>query len=140
MILARQNKARIAISQWVINESVAAVQRKKNEGKITDRQASEILTGIADTIEGKLENINLSLYPISEKEITDSRITIYETKCPHAPDALHIYVADKANCIHFVTADEQLADVLKKSPLKHKLITVHVGTSNDLSKLFEYFS
>jgi predicted nucleic acid-binding protein len=116
------------------------VQRKKNEGKITDRQASEILTGIADTIEGNLENINLSLYPISEKVVTDSRITIVETECPHATDALHIYVADKANCSHFVTADEHLADVLKKSPLKHKLITVYMGTSDDLSKLFEYFS
>jgi predicted nucleic acid-binding protein len=64
ILLAKRNKAIVAISQGVINESFAAVERKVIDSKITDRDASKIVTGIADMIEGKIEQINLSLYPI----------------------------------------------------------------------------
>jgi predicted nucleic acid-binding protein len=134
--LARKNKARIAVSQWVINESVAAVQRKKKEGRITRQETSVILNGIADIIEGYLEPINLSLYPINEEVIVGSRTTLFETECPSAADALHVYVADKANCDYFVTADEELACALKRSHLARKLIAIHALTPNDLMVLF----
>jgi predicted nucleic acid-binding protein len=90
-LLAKQNKATVAISQGVINECIAAVERKKNEGKITEHQIYEILTSIADTIEGNIEQINLSIYPISEKVIFGSRATIMDIHCSHATDALHIF-------------------------------------------------
>jgi predicted nucleic acid-binding protein len=93
------------------------------------------LTGIADVIEGHLENINLSLYPITERVIADSRTTVFEMECSNAADALHVYIAKKANCHYFVTADEGLANILKKSS-NPNLIAIHIGTEYDLLVLF----
>lgn len=103
---------------------------------MTDREASKILTGIADMMEGELEHVNLALYPITERVIMDSRTTILDTECENAADALHIHVADKANCLYFLTADKPLAETLKNSHLKHKLVAIHIQTRNDLLLLF----
>jgi len=138
--LAKENKARVAISQWVINECVGAVQRKKNHNEYSDHEPFEIMTGIADMIEGKIEQIDLSLYPISEESIIASRTIILEIGCNTAADALHVYVADKSNCHYFVTADNSLADIMKRSSLRRKLITININEPNDILKLFSDFS
>ena len=121
VLLAKQEKVRLAISEWVINECVGAVQRKRNENKLTAHEASEILTGIADLVEGKIEEVNLSLYPVSERVIRGSVATIQEVRCNSAGDAIHVYIADRANCNYFVTADKGLASRIKSSGLRHKL-------------------
>jgi predicted nucleic acid-binding protein len=131
-LLAKQNKVKIAISQWVINECVAAVQRKKNKRKMTARNASEILTGIANMIEGKIEDINLSLYPITERVIDDSRTTVMETECETAGDALHVCVADKAKCDYFVTADKPLYDSLRNCSVNRRLIPLYILCESDM--------
>ena len=114
---------------------MAAVERKKKEGKMNNHEASEVLTGVADMIEGQIEQINLSLYPISENVVINSRLTIAETNCVHAADALHLYTADKANCDYFVTADHTLYDTLTHSDLKQKLIPINISNPNDMSQL-----
>jgi len=98
VLLAKQDKVRLAISEWVINECVGGVQRKRNENKLTKQEAAEILTGIADLVEGKIEEVNLTLYPVTERVIRDSVTTIQEVRCNTAGDAIHVYVADRANC------------------------------------------
>jgi len=135
IFLAKQNKATIAISQWVLNECVAAVEKKKKEGKMGDREASEVLTGIADLVEGQIEEISLSLYPITEQVIIGSRATMMEINCEYATDALHLYVADKANCNYFVTADNTLYITLSRSRLKMKLIPINLFNDIDMSRL-----
>jgi predicted nucleic acid-binding protein len=102
---------------------------------MNDHEASEILTGIADMIEGQIEQINLSLYPISENVVIYSRVTIAETNCEHATDALHLYIADKANCDYFVTADHTLYSTLNNSHLKLKLIPINISNVSDMSRL-----
>ena len=103
---------------------------------MTDHESSEILTGIADMVEGQIEQINLSLYPISEKVVIDSRMTIMETQCENAVDALHLYIADKANCDYFVTADNTLYNTLNESDLRQKLIPINIWKASDMSQLF----
>jgi predicted nucleic acid-binding protein len=90
-------------------------------------------------IEGKIEQINLSLYPISEQVIFGSRGTIFDVHCKNAADALHVYVADKSNCNYFITADIVLANVLKNSNLGYKLVTVDFTNTNDMSAFFSNF-
>jgi predicted nucleic acid-binding protein len=141
VLLARQNKARLAISQWVINECISVVQRKKNDVDITDHEAFEILTSITDLIEGKIEEADLSIYPISENVITSSRATIMDIECNTAADALHVYVADKSGCDYFVTADNNLAMIMKKNrSLSQKLIPINLNETNDLLNFFSGFS
>jgi predicted nucleic acid-binding protein len=137
-LLAKQNKITLCISQWVINECVAAVDRKKKEGGITDRQASEILTDIADMIEGHIEKMNVSLYPITEEVILDSRTMIMEAHC-NSSDALHLYVSDKSDCDYFVTADIQLALSIKNSKLGYRLKTVNIWEEADMKRFLSSF-
>lgn len=139
MLLAKQDKVRLAISEWVINECVGGVQRKRNENKLTKQEAAEILTGIADLVEGKIEEVNLTLYPVTERVIRDSVTTIQEVRCNTAGDAIHVYVADRANCNYFVTADKGLASRIKNSGLRHKLVAVDIDELSDMLNFFSYF-
>lgn len=102
---------------------------------MSNHEASEILTGIADIIEGQIEQVNLSLYPISEDVVIDSRLTITETNCEYAADALHLFIADKANCEYFVTADHILYDTLSNCDLKLKLVPISISNASDMSRL-----
>jgi len=139
VLLAKQDKVRLAISEWVINECVGGVQRKRNENKLTKQEAAEILTGIADLVEGKIEEVNLTLYPVTERVIRDSVTTIQEVRCNTAGDAIHVYVADRANCNYFVTADKGLASRIKNSGLRHKLVAVDIDELSDMLNFFSYF-
>jgi predicted nucleic acid-binding protein len=141
VLLARENKARLAISQWVINECVGAAQRKKNNNELSKHEVFEILTGITDLIEGKIEEADLSIYPISEDVITSSRTTIKDMECNTASDALHVYVADKSGCNYFITADNNLAMTMKKNgSLIQNLIPININEPDDMSKFFSDFS
>jgi predicted nucleic acid-binding protein len=135
VLQAKQYRSRIAISQWVLNECIAAVERKKKEGKMNDREASEVLTGIADIMEGQLEETEFSLYPVSENVVIDSRRTMTQTHCVYASDALHLYTADKANCDYFVTADHILYSTLANSVLKTKLVPINISNTSEMSRL-----
>lgn len=139
VLVAKQDKVRLAISEWVINECVGGVQRKRNENKLTKQEAAEILTGIADLVEGKIEEVNLTLYPVTERVIRDSVNTIQEVRCNTAGDAIHVYVADRANCNYFVTADKGLASRIKNSGLRHKLVAVDIDELSDTLNFFSYF-
>jgi predicted nucleic acid-binding protein len=139
VLLAKQDKVRLAISEWVINECVGGVQRKRNENKLTKQEAAEILTGIADLVEGKIEEVNLTLYPVTERVIRDSVTTIQEVRCNTAGDAIHVHVADRANCNYFVTADKGLASRIKNSGLRHKLVAVDIDELSDMLNFFSYF-
>jgi predicted nucleic acid-binding protein len=132
VLLARQGKIRLAISEWVINECVAAVQNKRNKNIISKEEAAEHLAGIADLIEGKIEEVNLSLYPVTEDVVRNSLITIQDVRCHSAGDAIHVYTADKSHCDYFVTAEEDLSNKIKVSNLGHRLSAVNIGDLNDL--------
>jgi predicted nucleic acid-binding protein len=136
--LAKQDKIRLAISEWVINECVAAVQRKRNSNEISEREASEILAGIADLLEGKIEEVNLTLYPVTETVIRNSLVIIQDVMCNSANDAIHVYTADKTRCNYFITADKPLANQIKKSKLKHRLTAVDINDLNDTLTFFHH--
>ena len=61
VLLARQGKIRLAISEWVINECVAAVQNKRNKNIISKE------AGIADLIEGNDENFHTKVSKVRVK-------------------------------------------------------------------------
>jgi predicted nucleic acid-binding protein len=139
VLLAKQDKIKLAISEWIINECVAAVQKKRNEDKLTEKEAAEILAGIADLLEGKIEEVNLSLYPVTERVVRNSLLTIQAVKCQSAGDAIHVYTADKTNCHYFVTADKGLASKIKNSNIRHKLVAVDIDELNDVLAFFSQY-
>ena len=137
VLLAKRDRIRLAISEWVINECVGAVQRKRNENKLTKKEAAEIIVGIADLIEGKIEEANLSLYPVTENVVRGSLVTIQNIACQSAGDAIHVYTADRAKCRYFITADKGLASRIKNSELRSKLVAVDI---DELSDTLSFFS
>lgn len=139
MLLAKKDKIRLAISEWVINECVAAVQRKRNESKLTKKEAAEILAGVADLVEGKIEEVNLSLYPVTENVVRNSLVTIQNIACQSAGDAIHVFTADKTNCNYFITADKGLASRIKGSGLRYKLEAVDIDELNDTLSFFSHY-
>lgn len=136
VLLAKQGKIRLAISEWVINECVAVVQRKRNKNVVSEREASDTLAGIADLVEGKIEEVNLSLYPVTERVVRGSLTTIQDIMCNSANDAIHVYTADKTRCNYFITADKALASQIKKSNLSHRLTAVDIDDLNDTLTFF----
>lgn len=139
VLLAKQEQIRLAISEWVINECVGAVQRKRNENKLTKGEAAEILAGIADLLKGKIEEANLLLYPVTANIVRNSIATIQAVACQNAGDAIRVYTAYKTNCHYFVTGDEGLANKIKSSNLRHKLVAVDIDRLNDMINFFSQY-
>jgi predicted nucleic acid-binding protein len=134
VLLAKQNKILIVISEWVTNESVAVVAKKLKKGDITRSEASEILNSIANAIEGSIEQLNLKLYAVSEEVVIGSRAVIQRVH-PNASDALHLYIAEAANCDYFITADKALVDAIKKN--MQEMVPVDIGILDDVKRFFK---
>lgn len=123
--LARNKKISIIISEWVVNESIATVQRKVRERKLSKNDASKVLTGIADLLEDTLQYNNVKSYAISHIVVLSSRAVIQQYQV-NAADALHVVIAEAADCDYFVTADKQLVTALRKSKSKIKSIDINI--------------
>ena len=130
--LANQNKITIVLSDWVLNESVGVVAKKFRKGLVDRKEASEILTNIADMLEGVIERWNIESYSITEDVIIGSRIIIQDVY-PHASDALHLFVAIVTKCDYFVTADRKLALAIRDSV--PRLMPINIQEPDDI-KLF----
>lgn len=139
VLLAKQDKLRVAVSDWVINECVGAVQRKRNENKLSREEASKILDWLATLIEGKIEEVNLSLYPVTQNVVRDSVVTSQDVMSHSAGDAIHVYTADKTGCHYFVAADKGIASKIKNSGSRYKLVAVDIGELNDMLTFYSNF-
>lgn len=132
-LLANENKIRMVISEWVVNESVAVVAKKFKKGLIDRKEASEILSNIADILEGIIQKLNVESHPISQDAIIGSRIIIQDVH-PNASDALHIFIAAISKCNYFVTADMELIRSIRSSLLP--ITPINILRAEDLAYFF----
>lgn len=132
--LARNNKVGIVISEWVVNESIATVERKVKDKRIKGKDAFNLVTGIADLLEDVLQNTSVKSYATSNKVVLGSRVSIQRYHI-NAADALHVVVAEAADCDYSVTADKAMVAALKKS--KSRVKPVYINTIKPRSKFFK---
>jgi predicted nucleic acid-binding protein len=106
-IAEKTNGVKLFLSYWVINESVAAIDRTQNQrGEITKERKEVIIATILKKIIDYSES-NIVVVPLNHKFVRDSVNYIYKYNIS-ADDALHIYVAYKNRCKYFVCEDNYL--------------------------------
>ncbi len=135
--LSRDKKVKIALSDWVINESISVIDANREKKVITEVETQQILSEIIDMIEGKVKYELFDVYGISESVLTASRFVIQEYHIG-ASDALHVFISGAANCDYFVSADEKLIRQLTTGSKKFAAFNVRV--KEDVDKLFELIS
>lgn len=132
--LVREKKISIVLSDWVINESFALVDKNKQNGRITQAEAQEILSELVSMIKDKTQYETITFYSITEKIVVASRFVIQEYHIA-ASDALHVFISAAAECHCFVSADKKL--VRKLTIGTHKLIAYDIGRKEDVERMFE---
>jgi predicted nucleic acid-binding protein len=132
---AKENKIRLAISDWVINEIMAVIDRKVKENKIKDNDAYHILNKIIYLIEESF----VICYPVERTHILTSRGLIQELRMTNASDALHVITVFLSDCNYFISADKDLINILKINSLKFDFVPISFFEKNDIDKLFSEF-
>lgn len=112
--LANNDKVLLVISDWLINECMAVIERKIIEKRMTNNEAFHILNAITNLQEEKLKQDQMELYSIEGKHIIASRVIIQDINLINASDALHIFIALLSECNAILSADVFLTNALKK--------------------------
>ena len=119
MLFAASNagKFKIFISTWVVNESIAAIDRKfrRRETSLEDRNNS--IATLIDETDLLAKNGSLEIIPIKQ-DIVDGSLEFVINHHLFADDALHIVSAITNSCKIFVTADRLLVEVIKETDLQ----------------------
>lgn len=132
--LAEEKKIKIVISEWVINESLAAIEKKISKGKIDNTDAYDTLLSIAKFLEECYKNGTVISNPINEDVVLTSKIMIQTLRIT-ASDALHVHVALASNCSYFVSADRGLCTQM--SILNAIITPVDIYINSDVVKFFK---
>ncbi len=89
IILAKEKKAEIILSDWLINESIALVDENRRKERISQVQSQNILSEIVSMMSKEVQYENFILYPITDKILIASRFAIQQYHI-NASDALHV--------------------------------------------------
>jgi predicted nucleic acid-binding protein len=135
--LAKEKKIKIALSNWVVNESIALVDENERKGKINNIQALQIINEIMDMIEGRLLYSNFTFYAVKEEIVDYSRITIREFHLS-ASDALHVYIAQGVNCDCIISADKDLIYQVRRHSKTLKGFNIRIN--QEVKELFNLLS
>lgn len=133
-LLSRQNKILLIISEWVVNESLAVVEKYYRNGVIDGKEAKEIIEVIATNLENAIENLNFKSYAINEKVVIGSRIIITDIH-PYASDALHLFVAIASRCNYIITGDQKLINSIQRTGIA--LIPINILNPNEVSSFIQ---
>lgn len=134
---ANNDKTLLVISDWVINECIAVIERKIIEKRITNNEAFHILNAITNLLEEKVQQNKLELYPIEGKHIITSRVIIQDINLINASDALHIFIAFLSECNAFLSADVFLINTLKKKIKILNFTPIDFNNEREVKKLFK---
>ena len=133
--LANDDKVVLVISDWVLNECIAVIERKIIEKKITNKEAFHILNTIIILLEEKLRDNHLELYPIERKHIIGSRVIVQDLNLINASDALHAFIAFVSESNAFLSADISLVNTLKKKTKILTFTTINFNNQKEIKKL-----
>jgi len=132
--LARNKKIIIILSDWVINESFAVIDKNKQNGKITKSETQQILSELVSMLKAEIQYETFTIYSITEKIVVASRYIIQDYHIA-ASDALHVFISASAECDCFVSADKKLERRLTTGI--HKLVACDIGIKKDVKIMFE---
>ncbi|MGD1838619.1 MAG: PIN domain-containing protein [Nitrososphaeraceae archaeon] len=135
--LTNNDKVILVISDWVLNECIAVIERKIIEKKIRKKEAFHILNTIIILIEEKLRHSNLELYTIERKHIIGSRIIIQDLNLINASDALHVFIVFVSESNTFLSADISLVNALKKKTKILTFTTIDFNNQKEIKKLMK---
>jgi predicted nucleic acid-binding protein len=135
--LANNGKVLLVISDWVINECMAVIERKIIEKRITNNEAFHILNAITNLPEEKLKQDQMELYSIEGKHIIASGVIIQDINLINASDALHIFIALLSECNAILSADVFLTNALKKKIKVLNFTPINFNNEREVKKLFK---
>lgn len=133
ILLAKEKKIEITLSDWLVNESVALIDENRRKEKITDIEVQNILSELVSMMGNEVEYENFTVYPITDKILIASRFAIEEYHI-NASDALHVFISAVAECDCFISADEKLIHQLTSG--SSKLIAFNIRIKEDVKNLF----
>ena len=133
ILLAREKKIEIIVSDWLINETIALVDEKRRKGKITEAQVQGILSEIISMMGNEVQYENFILYPITNKILIASRLAIQEYRI-NASDAIHVFISAAAGCDYFISADKKLITQLVTGV--SKITAYNIRIEKDVKNLF----
>jgi predicted nucleic acid-binding protein len=135
--LAKNKKVEIAVSDWVINESIWTVEKKVQKGRIDPGEAFKIINLIADFVAEGVEDGWIIWLGFPSDAVANSRVIIEEMRCS-AADALHLYLAHTSSCDYFLSADEDLVTQIKFSDVRLQGIYLH--DPRDMNRFFKFIA
>lgn len=137
--LAKDQKIKIVLSDWVINESIALVDKYRRKGKLDKIKIQQILSEIVDMLEGKIQYSHFTFYAVSEQIVIDSREIITDFHLS-ASDAIHVYIAQRVNCDCIVSADKDLISQVRNHTNANSLKGFNIRIENEVKELFNLLS
>lgn len=111
--LAQANKIQLYFSIWVLNESIAAIDKSCHQKhQITVQRKNKIIATILHEtlIYSKFQNI--TFVTLDFNVVRGSHILIIEHHIS-ADDALHLFTAYSEQCDHFICSDKHLTKQTK---------------------------
>lgn len=124
LTLAKDGKLQVVISEWVVNEAAAAVEKKVSLEKISRKDAHDTHFAMANFLEDNYRTRTVISYAINEKIILASRSLIKDMHV-NASDALHVIISLSAACHYFASADKELNENIKKSGVSMQVLDIH---------------
>lgn len=110
-------KVKILISSWVINESLAAIDRKFRRGEISLEERDKCISTLIEQTDLLAKNGSLAIIPLKQDHVEGSlEFVIYYHLS--ADDALHLFAAIASSCKIFIAADKLLVSVAKEANLQ----------------------
>lgn len=127
-----EGKIDIATSQWTIGESVAAIDRKKRRGEITDEEMRDCMASVLGRSYELAQNEKFNIVPVRPELVTASLkyVTIHHIS---ADDALQLFSAIVSLCEIFVAADVHLVNAAKKEGFE----SYNIETTEDAETLLQ---
>lgn len=137
--LAEEGRVKIVMSIWAVNETIAAIDRTRRRGIITDHQRDRIFATILKrTIDyAEKPDAPVDFIPIDKRLLALSKDVIIGYHVS-ADDALHLSAAYATDCECFVYKDDKLRSTTEGNVSGMRLldITSHVDM-NPLMKSFD---
>ena len=123
------------ISEWVINEAQATIEKKIKEG-LQRSEGHYILFTIANFLEDNYPSKKVISYAINEKVVITSRIIIQDLHI-HASDALHVLIGTQSGSDYFITADYDLSKAIKIAGLN--MVPIYIHEPEQVKQFFSAF-
>jgi predicted nucleic acid-binding protein len=97
------------MSAWVINEAIAAIDRKHRRGELREYERNRIIaTIITHAIQFAGNETAIKFIPVADEIVSKSKDIIMNYHLS-ADDSLHLYTAFAKDCVFFVHRDDKLA-------------------------------